>query len=136
MFENEGITDDIWNGVKIGMLSHYKPIHELLSPILKDQKSAFEKQFSGMSSIEFSYDDYEKTRATLIETLQNRLTENDRRFLFSFEQGDPEWNLLPFPILIDLPTIKWKLLNINKYKKEKPNRQHDMLEKLNQILNK
>lgn len=135
LFENEGLTDEIWNGLKIGMLSHYKPIHELLSPILKDQKSAFEKQFTGMTSVEFSYDDYEKTRATLIETIQNRLTENDKKFLLSFEQGDPEWNLLPFPILIDLPAIKWKLLNINKFKKDKPNRYLDMLEKLNQILN-
>lgn len=123
LFENEGLTDEIWSGVKIGMLSHYKPIHELLSPILKDQKSAFKKQFTGMTSVEFSYDDYEKTREALIETLQNRLTENDKQFLLSFEQGEPAWDLFPFPNLIELPAIKWKLFNISKFKYNKPERQ-------------
>jgi hypothetical protein len=132
--ENNGITDEIWTGVKIGMLSHYKPIHELLSLILKDQKTAFEKQFTGMSSVEFSYDDYEKTRAALIETLNSRLTENDKKFILSFEQGNPEWDLLPIPNLIDLPAIKWKLLNIEKFKKDSPKKHRDMLEELTQTL--
>lgn len=34
LLENEGLTDEIWDGVKIGMISHYKPLNELLSPIL------------------------------------------------------------------------------------------------------
>jgi len=37
LLENEGLTDDIWEGFKIGLISHYKPISELLSPVLKDQ---------------------------------------------------------------------------------------------------
>ena len=55
LLENEGLTDEIWDGVKIGMISHYKPINELLSPILKDQKSVFDNQFAGMTSVEFTY---------------------------------------------------------------------------------
>jgi predicted nucleotidyltransferase component of viral defense system len=37
LLENEGLTDDIWQGFQIGLISHYKPINKLLSPILKDQ---------------------------------------------------------------------------------------------------
>ncbi|PZX09472.1 nucleotidyltransferase AbiEii toxin of type IV toxin-antitoxin system, partial [Breznakibacter xylanolyticus] len=88
LMENEGVSDEIWDGVKIGLISHYKPIIELLFPILKDQKSAFDKQFAGMTSVEFTYDDYEKTRATLIDTIQQRLTDDEKRFLLSFEMGE------------------------------------------------
>lgn len=116
LLENEGITDEIWDGVKIGLISHYKPIHELLFPILKDQKSAFDNQFAVMTEVEFTYDDYERTRGILIENLQKRLTDNDKKFLLSFENGEPQWNLFPHPILKDLPAVKWKLLNIQKLK--------------------
>lgn len=130
LFENEGFTDEIWDGFKIGLISHYKPINELLSPVLKDQKLAFDNQFAGMTSVEFSYDDYELTRNTLIETIHNRLTENDKRFLLSFETGKPQWELFPLPILKDLPAIKWKLLNINKLIKVNAGKHKQMIDNL------
>lgn len=130
LLENEGLTDEILDGVKIGMISHYKPIHELLYPILKNQRSAFENQFAGMSRVAFSYDDYEQTRAVLVETLQRRLTDLDKKFLLSFEQGEPEWDLFPYPILKDLPAIRWKLINIEKLRKSNPAKHKQMVNKL------
>lgn len=135
LLENEGLTDEIWDGVKIGMISHYKPLNELLSPILKDQKSAFDNQFAGMTSVEFTYDDYEKTRATLIDTIQQRLTADEKKFLLSFEMGEPDWKLFPHPVLKDLPAIKWKLLNIQKLKKDNPKKHERMMDDLKRNLN-
>lgn len=134
LFENEGFTDEIWDGFKIGLISHYKPINELLSPVLKDQKLAFDNQFAGMTSVEFSYDDYEVTRNILIKTINNRLTENDKRFLLSFETGKPQWKLFPLPILKDLPAIKWKLVNINKLIKENARKHKQMNDNLKSTL--
>jgi hypothetical protein len=134
LLENEGLTDQIWDGFKIGLISHYKPINELLSPVLKDQKSAFDNQFAGMTYVEFSYKDYEKTRNILIKTISNRLTENDKTFLLSFETGKPEWKLFPLPILMDLPAIKWKLLNINKLIKENNRKHEQMIDNLKSTL--
>lgn len=134
LFENEGFTDEIWDGFKIGLISHYKPINELLSPVLKDQKLAFDNQFSGMTSVDFSYDEYEVTRNTLIKTINNRLTENDKRFLLSFETGKPQWKLFPLPVLKDLPAIKWKLLNINKLIKENTRKHKQMIDNLKSTL--
>nr|WP_321411438.1 nucleotidyl transferase AbiEii/AbiGii toxin family protein [uncultured Carboxylicivirga sp.] len=134
LLENEGLTDEIWDGVKIGMISHYKPINELLSPILKDQKSAFDNQFAGMTSVEFTYDDYEKTRATLIDTIQQRLTDDEKKFLLSFEMGEPDWKLFPHSVLKDLPAIKWKLLNIQKLKKDNPKKHEQMVTDLKKTL--
>ncbi len=126
LLDNEEFTDDIWQGVMIGMISHYKPIRELISPILKDQKSAFDNQFAGMTSVEFSYEYYEITRATLIDVIRERLTQNDKKFLLSFEMGEPDWNLFPHKVLKYLPAIKWKLLNIEKLKEANP-KKHDLL---------
>jgi predicted nucleotidyltransferase component of viral defense system len=134
LLENEGLTDEIWDGVKIGMISHYKPINELLSPILKDQKSAFDNQFAGMTSVEFTYDDYEKTRVTLNDTIQQRLTDDERKFLLSFEMGEPDWKLFPHSVLKYLPAIKWKLLNIQKLKKDNPKKHEQMVTDLKKTL--
>jgi len=134
LLKSEGLTDEIWDGVKIGLISHYKPINELLLPILKDQKSAFNNQFEGMAAIGFSYDEYEETRAILINTIQQRLTEKDKNFLLSFEKGEPDWKLFPNPILKDLPAIRWKLLNIEKLKNINPKKQEQMVDALKKTL--
>lgn len=135
LFENEGFTDEIWDGFKIGLISHYKPISELLSPILKDQKSAFVKQFTGMASIEFSYDDYENTRQNLIDTINKRLTDKDKKFLVSFETGEPQWDLFPYTVLKDLPAIKWKLINIQRLKKENLVKHQQIIRNIESVLN-
>ena len=134
LLENEGFTDDIWVGFKIGLISHYKPISELLAPVLKDQKSAFDNQFSGMTTVDFSYKDYEKTRDTLIRTIGDRLTEEDKKFFLSFESGEPDWKLFPLPILRDLPATQWKLLNINKLKKVNAKKHEEMVENLKAVM--
>ncbi|MCF8332267.1 MAG: nucleotidyl transferase AbiEii/AbiGii toxin family protein [Bacteroidales bacterium] len=118
LLENEGSDGNIWDGFKVGLISHYKPINELLTPILKDQKSAFENQFAGMTTVNFSYEDYEKTRSLLIETIHKQLSEKDKMFLLSFETGEPQWDLFPIPVLKNLPAIKWKQLNNKKTKRE------------------
>ncbi len=134
LFENEGFNNEIWEGFKVGLISHYKPINELLSPVLKDQKSAFKNQFAGMTSIGFSYDDYESTRDTLIRTITQRLTDDDKKFLISFEMGSPIWSLFPQPILKDLPAVKWKLKNIQKLVQLNPEKHKMMIGKLKSIL--
>ena len=134
LFDNEGFSDEIWDGFKLGLISHYKPISELLSPILKNQKSAFDNQFEGMATIEFSYEDYLETRSLLIETIKNRLTENDKKFLLSFETGEPQWDLFPYAVLKELPAIKWKLLNIQKLKNTNLDKHSQMIEMLKNTL--
>ncbi|MFO7851737.1 MAG: nucleotidyl transferase AbiEii/AbiGii toxin family protein [Bacteroidota bacterium] len=135
LLENEGFTDDIWQGFKISLISHYKPINELLSPILKDQKSAFDNQFSGMTGVPFTYGDYVNTRKKLVETIAKKLTENDKKFLLSFEQGEPDWKFFPIPVLRDLPAINWKLINIGQLKERNPKKYVQMVNNLESILN-
>ena len=87
-----------------------------------------------MTSIEFSYDEYESTRDALIEIITKRLTDDDKKFLISFETGSPLWHLFPHPILKDLPAIKWKLLNIQKLIQSNPVKHKKMIGNLKSIL--
>lgn len=134
LLENEGLTDEIWEGIKTGFISHYKPINELIYPILKDQKSAFNKQFSGMTTENFTYEEYELTRNILINSIGQRLTKDDKEFLLSFEMGEPKWELSPHKLLKDLPAVKWKLINIQKLKANNPGKHKRMMSKFKKNL--
>jgi predicted nucleotidyltransferase component of viral defense system len=130
LFEKEGFTEDIKLGLMAALFSHYKPIHELINPLLKDQKSAFDSQFSGMTNIPFLYEDYVTTRSELIKKLNKLFTENDKKLILSFERGNPDWSLFPIPIIKDLPAVNCKLLNIHKLINENPDKHTSIFNKL------
>jgi hypothetical protein len=134
LLENEGFNDEVRFGLIVGLLSHYKPIHELISPILKDQKLAFESQFAGMSTIEFSYNDYENTRHQLLEFINQSFTEDDKKLIYSFENGNPDWGLFPYEIIKDLPAVQWKMLNIKKLMKENSSKHKQLMFALEEAL--
>jgi len=131
LLENEGFTDDIKRGFIFGLVGSDRPTHEMLKPNLLDQRMAFENQFEGMSAIEFSYDEYETTRLQLIETIQSGLNEGDKTFLLSLNRLDPDWSTYDFQ---EFPSVKWKLLNLEKFKTENPETYQQQLSELERIL--
>jgi predicted nucleotidyltransferase component of viral defense system len=135
LLKNEGYTEDVKKGFMVALLSHMRSMSELIQPHLLDQKSAFEKQFAGMSLIPFTYEDYETTRTQLIYTINSSWTEGDKNFLLSFKRGSPDWELFPTPVLKDMPAIKWKLENINKLIRENPKKHEELVTQLNETLN-
>ena len=130
LLDNEGFTEDIKNGFLVALISHMRPINELLLPTFLDQRHAFETQFSGMADIPFSYDDYERTREELVEKVHSSLFLIDRIFLVSFKEADPIWEYAPFNNISDLPAVRWKLQNIEKLKRENPKKHKKMVETL------
>src|SRR5258706_5193395 len=85
LLKNEGFTNEIKLGLIIFMLSHARPMHELLSPHFLDQHSAFEHQFAGMTATPFSYETSEAVRQQLLAEVHKSLTDDDRKFLLSFK---------------------------------------------------
>ncbi len=134
LLDNEGFDDEIRLGLLVSLLSHYKPIHELINPIQKDQKSAFETQFAGMSQIPFSYTDYENTRDYLFSMVKNCFTKDERNLLYGFEKGDPDWTLLPYESIKTLPAVAWKQFNINNLIKTNPVKHRQYLLLLEKLL--
>jgi predicted nucleotidyltransferase component of viral defense system len=131
LFENEGFSDEIKRGFIFGLVSSNRPIHEMLDPNLLDQRTAFKNQFEGMSAIDFSYDDYESTRLQLLETVTAGLDTSDKAFLLSINRLAPDWSIYD---LQNFPSVKWKLLNLAKFKRADPDIYQQQLEELETLL--
>ena len=54
----------------------------------------------------------EAARVQLFDWAATALSENERKFLLSVKQGEPDWTQLPFEGIDQLPAIQWKLHNI------------------------
>jgi predicted nucleotidyltransferase component of viral defense system len=126
--------DVVKDGLMFCLLGSDKPIIESLQPNLVNQEKALDNQFGGMSDILFSYNDFEAARKDLIEKVNRILTKEDKEFIISFEQGEPEWNKCCAGNLSNYPSIKWKLLNILKLKDTNPEKHKSGMEKLSSFL--
>ena len=126
--------DECREGLIFCLLGSDRPIHESFAPSLIDQRDAMENQFAGMTDIPFTYEDFEETRAKLINDLRSLLTEEDKRFLVSFESGQPEWNGYEFEYFKDYPSVQWKILNLKKLAKQNPQKLQAEAEKLRNVL--
>lgn len=119
LMQNEGLTDKIKNGLICYLLSHKRPIHEVINPTLRDQGELFEREFTGMTSVPFTYANFEETRSHMIDLIHSKLTDEDKKFLISFSRGEPIWSLFAEKKLASLPAVLWKLENIKKMDPEK-----------------
>ncbi|NRP14373.1 MULTISPECIES: nucleotidyl transferase AbiEii/AbiGii toxin family protein [unclassified Marinobacterium] len=115
--DEEGIGDNVKLGIIYGLLCSNRPTHEMLNPRLSDQRAAYENQFRGMSDVTFSYTDFEETRALLIARVKSLLNDVDREFLLGVNRLEPDWSHYNFQVF---PAIKWKLLNLQNFKNQKP----------------
>lgn len=96
------------------LVGHSRPIYELLTPNLNDISAVYEKEFDGMTNIHVSLDQLKEVQHRLPTLLLEQLTDKEKDFLRSFQQADPQWDLMPIAHLKDLPAVRWKLLNIEK----------------------
>lgn len=134
LLAHEGLTRDIRTGFLAMLLSHSRPIHELLNPNLIDQTRVFRDQFTGMATIPFSYADYEETRERLVNEIKAGITASEKSFLLGFAQGNPDWSLQDLDTLQYMPAIKWKLQNIAILKQQNLAKHTLQSEALEQVL--
>lgn len=111
---------DCREGLIFCLLGSDRPIHESFAPRLIDQSEAMANQFDGMTDIPFTYAEFEETRTKLIDDVNGMMSEADKNFLVSFEQGKPEWEGYEFDYMRNYPSVKWKLFNLAKLAKQNP----------------
>ena len=126
--------DDIKNGLLFYLLGSDKPLLESLQPNPVNQKQALENQFKGMSDVPFEYTDFEIARKKLIEQVNQNLSDTDKEFLLSFENGSPEWDKCCAGDLSVYPAIQWKLKNIRTLKDTNSSKFNEGIEKLRKFL--
>jgi len=129
--KNEGLTDKIRRAFIVYLISHPRPMIEILSPQPKDMRDVFEKEFRGMIAGDVTYESLEMTRDQLVSALLKDLTTQERQFIVSMKKGIPEWELLGLEGIANLPAVKWKLFNIGE---RDPSKHKKALRKLRDYL--
>ncbi|TKI71245.1 nucleotidyl transferase AbiEii/AbiGii toxin family protein [Sulfurimonas crateris] len=119
LLDNEGISDALMDVFIVYLISSNQPISKLLQPNLIDIKRIYAEQFVGMPIVPMPLEVLEETRVELVSTIHSKLTQNHRDFLIGFKEENPDWSLLPFENIKELPSVKWKILNLQKMPKVK-----------------
>jgi len=66
--------------------------------------------------------------------LIQRLTREHRQFLVSLALAEPQWELIRYSHLKDLPAIKWKVVNLQKLARSNPVKLKEQAELLRKAL--
>lgn len=114
LLENEGIDDDLLGVFLVYLLSHHRPIAELLAPNRKSLDELFRREFSGMTTRPVTVRELDAVREQLIGIIHAGITSRDRSFLLGIKQGHPDWSLFRFPQAAQLPAVRWKLYNLSR----------------------
>jgi predicted nucleotidyltransferase component of viral defense system len=133
LLANEGIDKTLFQTFLTYILSHNRPAHEVLQPRLKEIQQPFDREFVGMTFDEISLDTLLATREQLISEVRSRLDETSKLFLSSFHALKPDWELMDFPTIHNLPAVRWKLMNLERLQIENPEKYRDLLESLGAI---
>ncbi len=113
LLATEGITPELRQAFVVYLLSHNRPMHEVLAPTLREISAEFLGEFEGMTANPVSVEDLYAARTALIEQMVRQMPDDHRRFLIGFEEGQPDWSLLGLPKAAELPAVLWRQQNLN-----------------------
>jgi predicted nucleotidyltransferase component of viral defense system len=130
LLDKESINEEIIKGFLFCLLSSSKPMHEILAPVFKDQQSAIDTQFKGMTDVDFTYGVYEHQRIRLLEAILKSLSGQHLKFLRSIAENKPDWI---FGDWSNFPGISWKLKNLQELEKNNKSKFHEQIEALSRI---
>ena len=129
LLDNEGITDRLRKALLVYIISHPRPITELLKPHFKDISNIYEGEFRNMAEHDIPLAALANAREQLVNIINNELTQEERKFLLSFKSHEPDWSLLGLPNIDKLPAVRWKLQNIGKMSPQKHADAYNQLKK-------
>lgn len=133
LLDNEGITDKLRKALLVYIISHPRPIAELLAPHFKDISDIYEGEFRNMAEYDIPQTELENARQQLVTIINDTLTQAERTFLLSFKNCSPDWYLLGLSEIDKLPAVRWKLQNLERMPPEKHAEAYDRLKKALQL---
>jgi predicted nucleotidyltransferase component of viral defense system len=114
LLANEGIDDDLRRAFVAYLLSHNRPMAEVLAAPRKDASGEFQRGFQGMTDQPVTLEALYQARDALIADIVGAMPDAHRRFLVSFERGQPDWTLLGLASVAELPAVKWRQQHLDK----------------------
>jgi len=131
LLEDDGIDASLMDVFVVYLISGNRPIAEMLAPNFVPLEDTYTNHFVGMAFKAISLQDLEEVRVKMVRLIHEKLTEDHKRFLLALKQGEPDWSLLPFDNISDLPAVKWKLRNLAAMS---PRKREESINRLAQVL--
>lgn len=131
LLANEGIGDELRRALVVYLLSHGRPMFEVLAAAPKDISAEFMRGFDGMTDTPVTIAELVAARRQLVDEIVGKMPDTHRRFLVSFEQGQPDWSLLGLPGVETLPAVLWRQQNLDSLD---PARRQTLVENLKAVL--
>jgi predicted nucleotidyltransferase component of viral defense system len=119
LLANEGVDDALRQAFLVYLISHGRPLAELLRPNLKDIRREFMEAFHGMTETPVALDELLAARDDLIREIVDGMPEAHREFLIGFKSGEPDWKTIGLPEVADLPAVRWKQINLDRMAPDK-----------------
>ncbi|WP_247997988.1 nucleotidyl transferase AbiEii/AbiGii toxin family protein [Brucella tritici] len=116
LFAHEGLSDELREVFLVYLLSHNRPMGEVLSGRVKDLANEYRNGFEGMTEEVVHIEELIETQQQMIQELIGGMPDEHREFLIEFERGEPNWSLLKIGHVAELPAIRWRQRNLDKLK--------------------
>lgn len=131
LLANEGINDDLRKAFIVYLLSHNRPMAEVLAPMRLDIAAEFTRGFEGMTETPVTLGELLQAREDVIAGIVGNMPADHRRFLISVKRGEPDWSLLDLPGAPALPAVRWRLANLARLD---PAKRAALLARLSEVL--
>jgi len=131
LLATEGLNRPLIDAFLVYLVSHNRPMAEILAPNRKDIAEEFERTFAGMTETPVDVAELVQAREDLIAGVHSALTEADRRFLLGVKTGGADWDLVGLPQAAELPAVQWKLENLARLD---PARRQVLADRLREVL--
>jgi predicted nucleotidyltransferase component of viral defense system len=119
LLANEGLTLDIRKAFLVYLISHNRPIAEVLQPNRLPIEATFANEFLGMSRLSVTCEELVVVRDRLVDLIAQELSIDEKHFLLSVKELRPDWALLGLDGVELLPGVQWKLQNLAQMPKNK-----------------
>ena len=130
LLANEGLTRPLMEAFLVYLVSHNRPMAEVLDPHRLDMTQEFERNFVGMTTAPVALSELVDAREALVAGVHSALTEADRHFLLSVKAGAPDWTSVGLPQAASLPAVRWRLQNLAALAPERRDALADRLKKV------
>lgn len=134
LYQNEGITDELFRVFLAYVAGSRRPMHELLAPAGKMDEAVFDAEFRGMAREPVLFGELVDAQNRLTGDIQARLTGDNAAFLLSLHDAKPDFSLLGLPDAANLPAVRWKVMNLERLIRENRAKHGEQREALETLL--
>ncbi|HCT3651767.1 TPA: nucleotidyl transferase AbiEii/AbiGii toxin family protein [Pseudomonas aeruginosa] len=120
LFESGDLSDGMVECFVVYLAGHNRPTHEVLFGNDKDIAGEYQRAFVGMTEVDCSLGMLLDARARLRRELPQRLSIAHKQFLSGLVRAEPDWSRVQCPHAAQLPALRWKLNNLETFRKKRP----------------